>query len=138
KQINNDSARRQKGHAHKRISPTAMEFVKRYSWPGNVRQLYNALVQAAVMADGETLNRHDLGAAIGGVRDDFDLNVLEQRFGNCYNMEEHLKSIQRHHLRRGMEEARGNKTQAARLLGIPHYQTLDAQLDRLKVEFQME
>jgi DNA-binding NtrC family response regulator len=134
-QINKDFARQEPGYNHKRISPTAMEFVKRYAWPGNVRQLYNALVQAAVMADGETLKRQDLVAAIGGVRDDFDLNVLEQPLGNGFNLEEHLKTIQGHYLRRGMEEARGNKTQAARLLGIPHYQTLDAQLDRLKVEW---
>ena len=96
-----------------------MEFVKRYPWPGNVRQLYNALVQAAVMADGEILNRQDLVAAIGGVRNDLDLNVLEQPLGDGFNLEEHLKTIQRHYLRRGMEEARGNKTQAARLLGLP-------------------
>jgi DNA-binding NtrC family response regulator len=137
-QINKDFARQEPGYKHKRVYSTVMEFVKRYSWPGNVRQLYNALVQAAVMAHGETLNRQDLVAAIGGVHDDFDLNVLEQPLGNGFNLEEHLKSIQRHYLRRGMEEARGNKTQAARLLGIPHYQTLDAQLDRLKVEYQME
>ena len=61
--------------------------------------------------------------------------MLEQPLGNGFNLEEHLKAIQRHYLRRAMDEARGNKTQAARLLGIPHYQTLDAQLDRLKVEW---
>ena len=30
-----------------------MELVKQYTWPGNVRRLSNALIQAAVMADGE-------------------------------------------------------------------------------------
>jgi DNA-binding NtrC family response regulator len=137
-QINSDFSKQKSGYVHKRVSPTGMEFVKRYAWPGNVRQLYNALLQAAVMADGETLNRQDVMAAIGGARDDLDLSVLEQPLGNGFNLEEHLKSLQRHYLRRGMEEARGNKTQAARLLGIPHYQTLDAQLDRLKVEYQMD
>lgn len=137
-QINKDFARQEPGYKHKQISPTATEFVKRYSWPGNVRQLHNALVQAAVMADGEALNRQDLVAAIGGVRDDFDLKLLEQPLGNGFNLEDHLNAIQRHYLRRGMEESRGNKSQAARLLGIPHYQTLDAQLERLKVQYHME
>ena len=44
-----------------------MEFVKRYDWPGNVRQLYNALLQAAVMTDSEVIDRHDVTAAIGGM-----------------------------------------------------------------------
>ena len=134
-QINKDFASPEPGYHHKKISATAMEFVKGYGWPGNVRQLYNALVQAAVMADGDTLSRQDLVAAIGGVRDDLDLNVLEQPLGNGFDLEEHLKSIQRHYLQRAMAEARGNKTRAARLLGIPHYQTLDAQLERLEVDW---
>jgi DNA-binding NtrC family response regulator len=134
-QINKDFASPEPGYNHKKISRTGMEFVKRFAWPGNVRQLYNALVQAAVMADGETLNRQDFVGAIGSVSDDLDLNVLEQPLGDGFDLEDHLKSIQSHYLRRAMEEARGSKTQAARLLGIPHYQTLDAQLDRLKVEW---
>ena len=97
RQINTEFAPREQGHAHKRISATGMEFVKRYAWPGNVRQLYNVLVQAAVMAEGETLNRPDLVAAIGGVFEDFDLNVLEKALGNGFNLEEHLKTIQRHY-----------------------------------------
>jgi transcriptional regulator with GAF, ATPase, and Fis domain len=35
-----------------------------------------------------------------------------------------------------MTEAKGVKAEAARLLGIPHYQTLDAQLKRLGVRWE--
>jgi DNA-binding NtrC family response regulator len=136
RQINEDFARQQEpGYRHKRISATGMDFVKRYPWPGNVRQLYNSLLQAAVMADGDTLEAADLAAATGGLGDDRDLNLLARPLGDGFNLDEHLKSIQRDYLRRAMEEARGNKTRAAGLLGIPHYQTLDAQLERLKVEW---
>jgi DNA-binding NtrC family response regulator len=135
-EINKDFASPEPGYHHKKISRTGMEFVKRFAWPGNVRQLYNALLQAAVMADGETLNRQDFVAAIGSVSDDLDLNVLEQPLGDGFDLEDHLKSIQGHYLRRAMEEARGVKTRAARLLGIASYQALDAQLKRLQVEYQ--
>ncbi len=130
--INKDYVKQERDH--KRISASAMEFVKRYSWPGNIRQLRNALLQAAVMANGETIERRDITAAIGDFLDDSDLNVLEQPLGDGFNLEEHLNSIRRHYLRRAMEEARGNKTRAARLLSIDHYQTLDARMKRLKVE----
>jgi DNA-binding NtrC family response regulator len=134
RQINEDFGRQgEPGYKHKRISATGMEFVKRYGWPGNVRQLYNTLLQAAVMADGDTLNRQELVAAIGGVGDP-DLNVLEQPLGDGFDLEEHLKSIQRHYLRRAMEEAGGVKTRAADLLGLASYQALDAKLKRLDVE----
>jgi hypothetical protein len=35
-----------------------------------------------------------------------------------------------------MEEAKGNKSRATRLLGLVNYQTLDAQLKRLKVTWE--
>ncbi len=133
RQINEDFERQEPGYRHKKISATGMEFVKRYGWPGNVRQLYNTLLQAAVMAEGD-LNRQEVVAAIGGVADDAELNVLEQPLGDGFNLEEHLKSIQRHYLRRALEEAGGVKTRAADLLGLASYQALDAQLKRLKVE----
>jgi DNA-binding NtrC family response regulator len=136
RQINTDFRPKEPGYKHKRLSATGMDFVKRYPWPGNVRQLYNALVQAAVMADGDMLNRADITAAVGGVGDDPRLNVLEQPLGDGFNLEEHLKGIQRHYLRRAMEEAGGVKTRAADLLGLASYQALDAQLKRLKVEWK--
>jgi DNA-binding NtrC family response regulator len=137
RQVNEDFARQEPGYRHKKISATGMEFVKRHGWPGNVRQLYNAILQAAVMAAGDTLNRQEMVAAVGAAGNDPDLNVLEQPLGDGFNLEEHLKSIQRYYLRRAMEEADGVKTRAADLLGLASYQALDAQLKRLKVDQQV-
>jgi DNA-binding protein Fis len=39
-------------------------------------------------------------------------------------------------LRRALDESNGNKTQAAHLLGIKYYQTLDAQLKTLNVDWE--
>jgi transcriptional regulator with GAF, ATPase, and Fis domain len=47
---------------------------------------------------------------------------------------EYLEEMQRHYLLRAMREAAGVKTKAAQLLGYKNYQTLAAQLERLKVE----
>jgi DNA-binding NtrC family response regulator len=136
RQINADFELQEPGYRHKKISATGMNFVKTYAWPGNVRQLYNTLLQAAVMADGDVLNRQDLVAATGGLGDDVDLNALEHPLGEGFDLEEHLKSIQKHYLRRAMEEARGVKTRAASLLGMASYQALDAQLKRLQVDYR--
>ena len=123
------------GYEHKSISDSAMTFVTMHPWTGNVRQLQSVLLQAAVMSEGTTLERADLEAAIaetpavGGSASD----VLSQPLGDSFSIEQHLNGIQAHYLRRAMEQARGNKTEASRLLGMSNYQTLDAQLRRLNV-----
>lgn len=132
--INRNFDRQEPGYQHKRISGSAMEFVKKHPWPGNVRQLYNTLMQAAVMADDDLIDRRDLADAIAEVPGGPTTDVLECPLGEGFSLERHLEDIQRHFLRRAMEEAGGVKKRAAELLGYRNYQTLAAQLERLDVE----
>jgi len=123
-------------YQHKRLSESAIAFVQRHNWPGNVRQLYNGLVQAAVLSDGPTLSRGDIAAALGQMPTETASTrlSLERSFDDGFDLEEYLNDVHRHYLRRAMEESGGVKAEAARLLGMKHYQTLDAQLKRLNVE----
>lgn len=134
--INKDFKAGDRGYKDKTISASATDFVKRNGWPGNVRQLYNALLQAAVMTANDVIDRQDITSAIGEMDADQTVNMLEQPLGDGFDLEEHINSLRKHYLRRAMSEAKGNKTRAARLLGMKHYQTLDAQLDRLKVDWE--
>ena len=122
-------------YQHKSLSASAISFVKRHDWPGNVRQLYNVLVQAAVLSDGTSLGRREIAAALGEMPGaSGSSRVLADRtLGDDFDLEEHLNEIRREYLRRAMEESKGVKVEAARLLGLKHYQTLDAQLKRLGV-----
>lgn len=133
-QINKQFETEEPNYQHKSLSAPAMAFVKKHDWPGNVRQLYNVLVQAAVLAEGTTLGRGDLVAALGEMPEGGGAIALAERpLGDDFDLEEHLKDIHRQYLQRAMEEANGVKAEAARLLGMKHYQTLDAQLKRLSV-----
>ena len=134
--INKQFEKEEPGYRHKSISDSAMVFVQLHRWPGNVRQLYNTLLQAAVMAEGDTIQRHDITDAVAEMvgETNFANDVLEQPLGENFNLQEHLNEIHRHYLRRAMKEAGGVKSRASKLLGIPNYQTLDAQLKRLNVE----
>ena len=62
------------------------------------------------------------------------MDLMEQPLGDGFSLTDFLEEIQRHYLIRGMKEAGGVKTKAAELLGYKNYQTLAAQLERLKVE----
>jgi transcriptional regulator with PAS, ATPase and Fis domain len=129
--INRDFARQEPGFRPRRLSASALELVKKHGWPGNVRQLYNTLTQAAVMADTEVIDRRDLADAIAEVPGTPAVDALEVPLGDGFRLETHLEEIQRHYLRRAMEEAGGVQRRAAALLGYRNYQTLAAQLQRL-------
>jgi DNA-binding NtrC family response regulator len=132
-QLNRQFAAEQPGFEHKSLSAAAKAFLKRHDWPGNVRQLHNALIQAAVLADQHELTRSDLEAALGQLPagGGESLTPLDHPLGEGFDLIERLKEIQRHYLRRAMNEAHGVKAEAARLLGLKHYQTLAHQLRQL-------
>ena len=134
--INRQFEQEEPGYSHKSISDSANVFVQNHAWPGNVRQLYNVLAQAAVMSAGPVIGKDEILDAIGEMPSQRPAagNLLERPLGHGFNLQELLNDIQRHYLRRAMEEASGVKSKAARLLGMANYQTLDAQLKRLNAE----
>ncbi len=133
--INSQFKAEEPGYLHKSLSAPGMDFVKGQAWPGNVRQLYNALVQAAVFSDGDEIGRRELEAALGEMPDPSSAmaSLTGIPLGDEFSLEKHLEYIEEAYLRRAMEEARGVKAQAARLLGLKTYQTLDGKLKRLNV-----
>jgi transcriptional regulator with PAS, ATPase and Fis domain len=135
-QVNHDFAAQEPGYKHKYFSDSAITFVKQYDWPGNVRQLTNVILQAAVMSESTALNRADLEAAVSDFPDHTaKQDSLELPLGDGFSLEHHIEAIQAHYLARAMRQANGIKSRAATLLGMENYQTLDAQLKRLHVEW---
>lgn len=47
------------GYPNKEISPDALDLLRSYSWPGNVRQLENALFRAVILSEGSIIGRED-------------------------------------------------------------------------------
>jgi len=135
-ETNRQFREQEQGFEDKHLSDSANRFVCEHTWPGNVRELRNVLVQAAVMAEREELTDADLQAALpevpGDSRED---GVFGDRLGHDFSLDQYLQSIQRHYIKVAMEQAGGVKAKAARLLGMKNYQTLDAQIKRLKVRW---
>lgn len=131
-QINREFATHEPGFRNKSVSTSAMEFVRRQEWPGNVRQLHNVLLQAVTLAAGDVIDRTDLVAGLAGSPQASRADEVPG-IGDNFSLEKHLEEIQRRYLRHAMEQADGVKVRAAALLGMKNYQTLDAQLKRLKV-----
>ncbi|MEI7658404.1 MAG: sigma 54-interacting transcriptional regulator [Phycisphaerae bacterium] len=116
------------GYVEKKLNPSARKFIRSYAWPGNIRQLRNALTQAAALVDGAEIGERDLREGLadldGSRRDD---GAIEEGF----SLDEHIRAIEREYIRRALEQTSKNKTAAARLLGYASYQRLDACRQRL-------
>jgi two-component system response regulator HydG len=98
------------------ITPAAMRCLERFAWPGNVRQLRNVLESMIVMATREILDVDDLPAAI---RAESPLpNSAAGEAGSPELSGLSLEQLERMAIARALEDSGGNRTAAARLLGV--------------------
>ena len=88
-----------------------------HSWPGNVRELRNAMERLSVLAPGPTLTAGDM--------QQFCLSAIVQEKSDFAPMS--LAEAERQAIEKALIASAGNKTQAARLLGITP-KTLNAKL----------
>jgi DNA-binding NtrC family response regulator len=98
------------------LSPRAWAALSLYSFPGNVRELEHAIQHAIVLARGleidvEHLPRDICATAIA------DVSVSSDH-GDIQPLSVAVREFEREYMRRALELANGNKTQAARLLGM--------------------
>lgn len=134
--INAHFGRGEPGYQNKSLSGAAKGFVAQHHWPGNVRQLNNVLVQAAVMSVGPVIGKGDIAAALSDVPEgSAHRDTTEQTLGSGFDLTRHLDDVERSLLERAREESKGVKKRAAELLGLKTYQTLDGKLKRLGVQW---
>jgi transcriptional regulator with PAS, ATPase and Fis domain len=132
-QINRDFAEGQPGYRAKKISAAALNVLKRHPWPGNVRELENTLKRAAVWTEGITIAETDIQDAILSLPRKHDVDgVLGRPLGDTFNLERVLQEVEKHYLERALQEAGGNKTKAAAIVGFDNYQTFSNRLGKVR------
>ena len=94
----------------KRLAPAAERTVMAYDWPGNVRELRNALERATIMSDGSLILPSDLPSHMQETRQ------TSRAPGSVLVGD--MQEIQRQAILEALEKTGGNKTKAAKLLGI--------------------
>jgi DNA-binding NtrC family response regulator len=95
-----------------------------HAWHGNVRELANTLLRASIWATGREISAEDVREALAVNLGREAGSLLGRPLGNGFQLQEVMAETARHYLNRALGEAHGNKTEAARLLGLSSYQTL--------------
>jgi DNA-binding NtrC family response regulator len=95
--------------AEKTLAPEALELLKVYPWPGNIRELQNVIESAVIIAEGATIQAQDLPVAVrsSGARADVDLSE---------NMS--LEELERRYISILLERFEGHRAKVARVLQI--------------------
>ena len=95
------------------FTPRAMDLLVRHDWPGNVRELENAVERAIILAPGELVTEEDL-----------PLHLLQKESERAAAAGFHglggqsLEEVEKQAVRETLAAAGGNKSEAARRLGI--------------------
>jgi DNA-binding NtrC family response regulator len=93
------------------IEPEAMDTIEKAPWPGNVRQLANAIERAKILADSKVLRVQDLPRELGAPA------TIAVRPGLTLDSD-NLATLERRKVVDVLKRERGNKARAARAMGI--------------------
>ncbi len=115
-----------------KFSEGALNEMLRHSWPGNVRELYNVVMQAALLCERHTIQSDDI---IQIFREhplpQKKSDILSLPLGGDFNLNDVLDEVRRHYIEKALRESGGNKSKAAKLLGLNSAPALEVQRKRL-------
>lgn len=97
------------------LSPEALVRLQRHSWPGNIRDLENSLVKSVLYSRKKVLEADDLMLSTIKGKDSLDYLPTPQA---GFSLDEFLVSVRKQLMLKALDSAKGNQSEAARLLGI--------------------
>lgn len=101
----------------KKIAPQVLHYLQKKSWPGNVRQLYNYLQRLATFTEGPILYQIEEMEEIALPKG----SLLQIELSTFPQM---LENLEKQAIEFSMKKCNGNKSKAAKLLGISRYALL--------------
>jgi DNA-binding NtrC family response regulator len=112
------------------VSQQGMRLLMAYQWPGNVRQLENAIERAVAFTAGRSqIDVDDLPTEVQQAKENAEASSVTLPEGGM-DLDAFVANIERELIQRSLERTNGNKGQAARLLNLKRT-TLVEKLKRL-------
>lgn len=100
------------------IEPKAMEALKNYTWPGNIRELQNSIEQLKILAEGPEIRLEDLPFNIRMAQSANQANNGSQNSSTGPLIAMSLEDLEKNHILQMLAYQHGNKTKTAKVLGI--------------------
>ena len=109
-----DKLARKRGKSAPRLTPLALDLMLQHDWPGNVRELEHEIERALTLAgDDPQINDSFLSEKIRGTG-----SKIQSRPHEALSLQEATRQLERRMVIDALEKTGGNRSQAARLLGL--------------------
>jgi DNA-binding NtrC family response regulator len=100
------------------FAPAALERLKRYDWPGNIRELRNTVERSLLSCRSETIEVEDLPETVAarsgpGAGENFVLGNMSEK-----NLDQWLEQVERGAILEALAQTGGVQAHAAKMLGI--------------------
>jgi len=122
------------------LTAAALAALKRYAFPGNVRELENIMERALTLCEGDEIDVLDLRLPMEiaqSLPDDVEKSPVASSGTHDYtgeqSLEEHLAQVERAAIEKALRDTHQNKTAAAKELGIT-FRALRYKLEKLGIE----
>jgi two-component system response regulator PilR (NtrC family) len=111
-----------------RLTDSSLSALAGYSFPGNVRELENILERALALSDSGKIEPEELNLTPTGSN-----GGNGSPFGGELSLQDYLDQVEREKIMQALEQTKGNKTAAARVLGVT-FRSLRYRVERLGIE----
>jgi DNA-binding NtrC family response regulator len=128
------------GEPAKAVTPAAMERLLSHTWPGNIRELENALERACVVARGPAIEPQDLPLELTSAPANRPFPRVDLSRPLSELIRETVADLERAYLRRALKKSRGHVGRCARISGLSR-RSISAKLSGYQIdknEFKQE
>lgn len=121
----------------KDVSPAAMDLLKHYAWPGNIRELENLVHNLIIMSPNNVIGEHELpGWITAKPLSQADITA-KVNADSAFSLGDHRRSAERECLVKALNKCNWNKSRTANMLNISRT-TLHCMFKKLQIQEKIE
>lgn len=132
--INNNNKKIFNDYIPKKLSKEALDFINKYAWPGNIRELYNTVQRTCIWNSGDVITEDDLKKLIAEPFERKNSEEREVTIDKPINLDELTNEFRKKYILKALKLNNNSITETAKILGYKNYQTLSNEIKRLKIK----